>query len=95
MAPSWTEFRKRVKSRYSAWGRALWLSRRQHAETCRRLQREKAELAALLRESEVARQREQAAYREREAEWQRREAVARSRTPSPQLPDDPPLAGHG
>ena len=93
MAVSWTEFRKRVKSRCSAWGRSLWLGRRKYAGKCRRLKRENAEGAARQRELEAELQREREAHQACRVELQRREALAR--VESPRLPDDPPLAGHG
>ena len=94
MAESWSEFRGHVKSRWSAWSRSLWLSRRKFAERCRRLKRKQAELQSHLRELEAELQREREANRQLRDEARRVELEARSGVESPRLPDDRPLAGH-
>lgn len=73
----------------------MWLGRKKYADDCRRLKGEKAELEDRIRELEAERQGERDAHRECRAELRRLESAARSRVESPQLPDDPPLAGHG
>lgn len=73
----------------------MWLSRRKHAEDCRELKEEQAGFRERIRELEEELQRERAAHRECRAELGRLESAARSRHASPQLPTDPPLAGHG
>ena len=95
MVKSWTEFRGRVKSRCSAWTRALWLSRKKFAERCRWLKREQAALQGRVRALEAELQRERDANRQWLAEARRAELAARSPAESLRLPDDPPLAGHG
>lgn len=95
MAKSWTEFRGQVKSRCSAWARALWLGRKKFAEQCRRLKEENAEWQARVRELENERQRERDANRQWRVETRRVESAEQSRVESPRLPDDPPLDSHG
>ena len=95
MATSWTEFRGQVKSRWSAWARALWLGRQRLADQARRLKEEKAALQERVRELEAELLREREAQRQWRDEARRVESEARSRGASPRLPEDPPLAGHG
>jgi hypothetical protein len=71
------------------------LGRKKFADQCRRLKQENAELQARVRELEAERQHERDANREWQVETRRAESEARSQVESPQLPDDPPLAGHG
>ena len=95
MATSWTEFRVQVKSRCSAWARALWLGRKKFAEQCRRLKEENAEWQDRVRELEAELQRERDANRQLREEARRVESTAGSQVAPPQWPDDPPLVGHG
>lgn len=95
MAKSWTEFRVRVKSRCTAWARALWLGRKKQAENCRRLKQEQARLQERVRELEAELQRERDANRRLREEARRVECAAMSAVESRRWPDDPPLAGHG
>ena len=95
MAKSWTEFRVRVKSRCTAWTRALWLGRKKQAENCRRLKKEQAQLQERFRELEAELQRERDANRRLREEARRVECAAMSEVESRRWPDDPPLARHG
>ena len=99
MAESWMDFRGQVKSRCSAWARALWVGRKKFAEQCRRLKREKAEAEQRLRELQAALQREQAVSQRlreeaRREEARRGESAAQSWVAPLRLLDDPPLTGH-
>lgn len=94
MGTSWIGFRGRVKSRWSALARGLWISRERWSEACRRLREEQAALQRRIDELERRCRHERQTRETLCAEFRRREAE-RSAAAAAQLPDDPPLAAHG
>jgi hypothetical protein len=90
---SWIEFRQRVKSRWSAWSRSLWLSRETWSGTCRELQRQAFDLHRQCDELERRWQQARQEIQALRGELRRRDAARQAALVT--LPDDPPVGNHG
>lgn len=92
MGVSWVGFRQKVKSRWSALARGLWLSRQSWSETCRQLREQLVEARRRIDELEERRRRERQARETLRVELRRRDV---ERHAAPKRPDDPPVTRHG
>lgn len=94
MDSSWTQFSQRVKSRWSALTRAVWISRKRKTDECRTLKHQVAELQRQIDHLQRQCQNERQTREALRDELRKRDAATPTTPATLSLPDDPPLPGH-